>query len=140
MCSVLPLYHYMQLIHLKGPEQKEPGITFTQLSPMGGEVATGCSLWSKWLHEVENHRTLGLPRVCCDVSPLRTQWGPPTSVETLSGPSLSQLSSPPREQRLSRPERPGRPCGLHPAGKDLPCRPGLQCLFHLGGNHGSPGD
>ena len=47
----------MQLIHLKGPEQKELEIMFTQLSPMGGEVATGCSLWSKWLHEAENHRT-----------------------------------------------------------------------------------
>ena len=27
-CSVLPLYCYMQLMHLKGPEQKGPGIMF----------------------------------------------------------------------------------------------------------------
>lgn len=62
------------------------------------------------------------------------QWGPLTSVETLSGPSLLQLSSPPQELHLSQPQRPGTLHGLHPAGKDLLCRPDLQCLFPLGGD------
>lgn len=65
--------------------------------------------------------------------------GPLTSAETLSGPSLSQLSSPPREPRPFRPQRPGTLCGLRPAGKDLLCHPDLQCLFPLEGSHGSSG-